>query len=190
VVLHGLGGIGKTQIAIRFAEQYCQDYTAVLWFNGKDEDTLRQSFVDNADRLPEGAVPQELLDGQTDLSSLKKLVLSVKRWLAQPRNDRWLLIFDNVDNPKIPQNQDKTSYDIRPYFPEAPHGSIIVTTRWSTLKIGRLLEIPKILDRQQSLSILAETSSRVDLREGEHYYSSAIGISAYPDFQRLMYGNW
>jgi hypothetical protein len=45
VVLHGLGGIGKTQTAIHFAYQHRQDYTAVLWFNAKDEDTLRQSFV-------------------------------------------------------------------------------------------------------------------------------------------------
>ena len=61
VVLHGLGGIGKTQTAIHFAEQYQQDYTAVLWFNAKDEDTLRQSFITNAERLPEGAIPGELL---------------------------------------------------------------------------------------------------------------------------------
>lgn len=78
----------------------------------KDEDSLRQSFVRNAERLPEGAISSELLDTQQDALSLKRLIQAVKRWLALPRNDKWLLIFDNVDNPKIPQNWDKSAYDI------------------------------------------------------------------------------
>jgi hypothetical protein len=70
------------------------------------------------ERLPGPAISQELLDNQQDLSSLKKPIKGVKRLLALPRNDKWLLIFDNVDNPKIPQDRDKSAYDIRPYFPE------------------------------------------------------------------------
>jgi hypothetical protein len=186
VVLHGLGGIGKTQTAIHFAYQYRQDYTAVLWFNAKDEDTLRQSFVRNANRLPKGAIPLNLLDSLTDLSSLQNLVQAVKQWFDQPRNDRWLLIFDNVDNPMISQNRDNSSYDILPYFPEAAHGSIIVTTRWSSLDIGKLVELKKLedtRDEQPSLSILVQTSRRDDLEHGGPESHSVFTIFANVGFQ-------
>ena len=42
VVLHGLGGVGKTQLAIAFAKRHKDNYSAVFWLNIKDEDSLRQ----------------------------------------------------------------------------------------------------------------------------------------------------
>ena len=44
VVLHGLGGIGKTQLAIEYIRQQKEKYTAILWLNANDEDSLRLSF--------------------------------------------------------------------------------------------------------------------------------------------------
>ena len=166
-VLHGLGGIGKTQLAIQYAKQHQQEYTAVLWFNAKDKDSLRQSFRKNASRLPNGAVSQTLLNDSQRISDLQELVEAVKNWLALPRNNQWLLIFDNVDNPKIPQNKDKSAYDIRLYFPEADQGSIIVTTRWASLKIGKSMGVEKLANDQESLRILVHTSGRGDIGEGE-----------------------
>jgi ATP/maltotriose-dependent transcriptional regulator MalT len=45
VVLYGLGGIGKTQLAIAYAKQYRDKYSAVFWLNIRDEDSLKQSFA-------------------------------------------------------------------------------------------------------------------------------------------------
>lgn len=45
VVLHGLGGIGKTQLAIAYAKRHKDNYSAMFWLNIKDEDTLKQSFA-------------------------------------------------------------------------------------------------------------------------------------------------
>jgi hypothetical protein len=190
VVLHGLGGIGKTQTAIHFAYQHRQDYTAVLWFNAKDEDTLRQSFVKNANRLPKGAIARSLLDNPKDPSSLQNLVQAVKRWFDQSRNDRWLLIFDNFDNPKISQNRDNSSFDILPYFPEAAHGSIVITTRWSSLGIGKFVELKKLedtKDEQPSLSILVQTSRRDDLEDGGPISNLVFTMYANVGFQTPTY---
>ena len=44
-VLHGLGGIGKTQLAIAYARKHQQRYTAILWLNGNSWDTLVHSFA-------------------------------------------------------------------------------------------------------------------------------------------------
>jgi ATP/maltotriose-dependent transcriptional regulator MalT len=40
VVLHGLGGIGKTQLAITYARRHKEKYTAIFWLNANDEDSL------------------------------------------------------------------------------------------------------------------------------------------------------
>ena len=166
VVLHGLGGMGKTQSAIHFAWQHQQDFTAVLWLNAKDEDSLRQSFQEVATRLPKGAVPQTILEDTQSTAGLQKLVETVKEWLAQPTNKQWLLIFDNHDNPNIQENKDKLAYDIQTYLPKASHGSVILTTRWASLKIGTMLEITKLSNSLDSLHILVRTSGRNDLGEG------------------------
>jgi hypothetical protein len=52
VVLHGLGGIGKTQLVIRFARTHKDDFTAIFWLNGKNEQLLTRSLASIAARLP------------------------------------------------------------------------------------------------------------------------------------------
>ena len=160
VVLHGLGGIGKSQLAIEYAKQHRDDYTAVFWLNAKTEDTLKQSFVAGARRLPEQDVDQELLYGPQNELALDVIVSEMKKWLDRRGNYRWLLIYDNVDNPKIPDNKRANSYDIRSYFPQAHQGSILVTTRWKTLSIGHLMEVAKLSKVEDSISLLEKTSHR------------------------------
>jgi isopentenyl phosphate kinase len=38
VVVHGLGGMGKTQLALAYAQRHRDEYSAVLWVNSKDVD--------------------------------------------------------------------------------------------------------------------------------------------------------
>ena len=51
VVLHGLGGIGKTQLAAAYAKRHKDSYSAIFWLNIKDEDSLKQSFVKVAKQI-------------------------------------------------------------------------------------------------------------------------------------------
>lgn len=166
VVLHGLGGIGKSQLAIEFAKMHRHDYTAVLWLNARTEDTLKRSFAANAQRLPKEYLNQELLYGTQNEEILGIILREMDNWLSLPGNDRWLLIYDNVDNPKIPDNKRQNAYDIRAYFPKAHQGSILVTTRWETLRIGNLLEVAKLSKDEDSISLLTRMSRR-KIQEGE-----------------------
>ena len=165
VVLHGLGGIGKSQLAIEFAKKHRSDYTAVFWLNAKTEDTLKGSFSANARRLPKEFLNQELLNGPQNEETLSSTLHEMKTWLSLPGNDRWLLIYDNVDNPQIPDNKRQLAYDIRPYFPEAHQGSILVTTRWRTLRIGHPIEVTKLSNDEESISLLVRMSGRA-IEEG------------------------
>ena len=165
VVLHGLGGIGKSQLAIEFAKKHRSDYTAVFWLNAKTEDTLKGSFSANARRLPKEFLNQELLNRPQNEETLSSILHEMKTWLCLPGNDRWLLIYDNVDNPQIPDNKRQLAYDIRPYFPEAHQGSILVTTRWRTLRIGHPIEVTKLSNEEESISLLVRMSGRA-IEEG------------------------
>ena len=174
VVLHGLGGIGKSQLAIEFAKKHRSDYTAVLWLNAKTEETLKRSFAANARRLPKKYFNQEILYGPQNEEVLSLILREMKAWLHLPGNHRWLLIYDNVDNPKIPDNKRQNAYDVRPYFPEAHQGSILVTTRWKTLRIGHPLEVAKLSKDEESISLLEQISGR-NIGQGKSKNHEAFG---------------
>lgn len=70
VVLHGLGGIGKTQLAVAYAKQHKADYSAVFWLNIKDEDAVKQSYVRMANRIRQHCSAASQLNSVTETSGL------------------------------------------------------------------------------------------------------------------------
>jgi ATP/maltotriose-dependent transcriptional regulator MalT len=162
LVLYGLGGIGKTQLAVAYARLHKAEYSAILWLNIKDEDSLKQSFARAARRiLRENPLPSSL-DAVAEDNNLDKVVDAVKRWLDHSKNTRWLVVYDNYDNPKLPGVTDHAAVDIRRFLPEADHGSIIITTRISQVKFGHSIHVTKLADVRDSLQILFDTSRRND----------------------------
>jgi hypothetical protein len=101
---------------------------------------------------------------------LDEVVDAVKAWLSLPNNNRWLIIYDNYDNPKLPGNQDSARVDIQKFLPESYQGSVIITTRSSQIKIGHLIYIGKLEDVSDSLEILSNTSGRGRLRDGKDIF--------------------
>ncbi|KAJ5559378.1 hypothetical protein N7513_001777 [Penicillium frequentans] len=124
-ILHGLGGIGKTQLAIRFARDHKHEFTAILWLNGKDRSTLLQSLSSVLPKLPGHS--QE--NGAIDEEELEQRAKYVLNWLAKNGNSRWLLVFDNIDQYSPITNGNGDEYDIGTFFPPADHGSILITSR-------------------------------------------------------------
>ena len=81
-------------------------------------------------------------------------------WLARKGNRQWLMIFDNVDQDyQTDQSaEDPDAYDLASYFPHADHGSILVTTRLSSLgEIGKSTEVTR-LNQEQAINILSNSS--------------------------------
>ncbi len=166
VVLHGLGGIGKTQLAVAYAKRYKDNYSAIFWLNIKDEDSLKQSFAKVAKQIFRQYLSSSRLSS-IDMNNLDEVVDAVKAWQGLPYNTRWLMIYDNYDNPKLASNKDPAAVDITKYLPEAYQGSVLVTTRSSEVEIGHLIQVTKLEDVCDSLKILSSISYREGLTDGK-----------------------
>jgi hypothetical protein len=165
-VVHGLGGMGKTQLALAYAQRHKDDYSAVFWVNSKDVDTLKQGYAAAARRIYHKHPSLVHLKAVAEGSNLNEAAEAVKRWLSSAGNDRWLVIYDNHDTPKLPGHDEPGTFDIRPFLPEADQGSILITTRSSQLQLGRPVAVKKLREIEHSLEILSQTSRRDGLSLG------------------------
>ena len=93
------------------------------------------------------------------------MIEAVKAWLSIQRNSKWMLVFDNVDDPQ--------AYDINVHLPETHQGSLLITSRSSYMQIGKVVYVPleKLTDAKESIEILAQTSRREISDQGQYRYS-------------------
>jgi hypothetical protein len=152
LVLGGMGGIGKTQMVIRYAKRHHTSYSSVFWVNATSESAVRISLR----RLAPQILPSEAVDQLDD----DQLWAQISLWLSKLENSRWLLIFDNYDDP----NQ----YQIEQYYPFVAHGSIIITTRQPDRVNGYQIKVQSITNDEDSLNILATRSGRPDVLLGNN----------------------
>jgi hypothetical protein len=170
VILHGLGGIGKTQLAIAYAKRHKDKYSAIFWLNIKDEDSLKQSFARVARQILQ-EYPSARWLSNVDTKDFDEVINAVKAWQGLPYNTRWLMIYDNYDNPRLASNKDPAAVDITKFLPEIYQGSVLVTTRLSEVDIGHLIQITKLGDVRDSLEILSNTSRRKGLMDSERHHT-------------------
>lgn len=116
--LYGLGGIGKTQIAVEYAWDHRPDYSGVLWAFADSEQSLSTSFIQIAKSLN---LPIK------DYPDQSVIVGAVKRWLEQ--NPGWLLILDNVDHPEM----------LRAFLPQPGNGHVLITSRDPNFQVVSIL---------------------------------------------------
>jgi hypothetical protein len=150
LILGGIGGVGKTQLSLAFAKKNSTRFTSVFWLNATTDTSLKGSFTQLANLI-------QSLDNlrQTDSTQNQEFVST---WLSQRGNNRWLLIFDNHDDPE--------QYDIHEYYPMASHGSIIITTRCPEAIQGRKIRVGPMAEEVFGISILETRSGRKCLAQG------------------------
>ncbi len=138
-VLHGLGGIGKTQLAIEFARKYRKYYSSVFWIDGSSKEKLKQSIANLAKQLPQHQLLERAkLYAQEPHKELDGAIEDVLLWFSQSSNMQWLIIYDNVDREFSAGTSDPEAFSLEEYLPEADQGCILITSRLtSLLNLGR-----------------------------------------------------
>ncbi|KKA23702.1 kinesin light chain 1, partial [Rasamsonia emersonii CBS 393.64] len=123
VAIYGLGGVGKTQIALELAyrtREQRPDYS-VFWVPATTVENFQQAYLDIGRKL-------HLLQPKEQKEDIKKIV---RDYLSRESAGHWLLIYDNADD--IDMWVENTNGTNEPtlinYIPRSNKGSIIFTTR-------------------------------------------------------------
>ncbi|KAJ7731366.1 hypothetical protein B0H16DRAFT_203281 [Mycena metata] len=134
-VLHGLGGAGKTQIALKFIQQ-SSSFTSTFFVDASTTKTIETGFKNIAKLRNAG-------DSSAD---------AVKWLVAKPHN--WLVFFDNADNPKLNLNK---------FLPQCNHGNIIITSRNPELRIyGGSAQVSD-MEEEDAVTLLLKSAAQEPL---------------------------
>jgi tetratricopeptide (TPR) repeat protein len=183
-VLYGLGGIGKTQLAIKFAKDHQAKFDSIFFLDGSSQESLLRSFALVYYRILRGKraqTPGSVLPSKEKEVPPEKMVEEVTQWLAQEQNTRWLLIFDNIDK----EPSDEGGFDVVPYFPPKDHGSILITTRLAPLsRLGRGKRVGR-MSEEEAVSLLNEILGESSSWSGQQR-TWAAGNKESPMMQELL----
>ncbi|MBN0049186.1 ATP-binding protein [Streptomyces actuosus] len=106
--VHGLGGIGKSTLALHYAHRHRGDYTLIWWINAASPDEIETSLA---------GLTRTLVPGWAATAGRGAQVAWARQWLAW--HPGWLLIYDNVEDPD----------DLAPYVGALHQGHYLATSR-------------------------------------------------------------
>ncbi len=153
LTIQGLGGVGKTQVALEYAHRFGADYDIVWWMNCGQSQYVDASLADLGQRMREafGAdVPEE--------GGITEVVQKVLQLLNEGRvGERWLLIYDNAEDID----------DLKDLLPSS-QGHVLITSRnerWTSLG-GTSLQVD-VFKREESISHLRRRKPAITEEEAD-----------------------
>ena len=158
VVLIGMGGVGKTQLALeicRQAEEYL-GFMAVIWLDASSPSSIIQGY-----KFVGRKIVKTLQDDASDEDVVSSVQDVLRGW-----NRYWLLIFDNYDNPKAFQG-----HSIRHFVPSGKNRHILFTSRHAdSARLGHTIKVSG-MSEEDSLQVLLQ---RVPQNEDERIHGAQI----------------
>lgn len=135
----GLGGVGKTQLALEYCYRYAAEYSVVWWMRAEEPTSLASDYARLAVKLN---LPEK------DLANQSEIVAGVRAWLE--RHPGWLLIFDNATGPE----------SCADYLPHGGNGHILITSRNPAWRgIGERIRVQQ-LARTESVAFLIKRTGK------------------------------
>jgi MinD-like ATPase involved in chromosome partitioning or flagellar assembly len=156
LTIQGLGGVGKTQLALEYAHRFRADYDIVWWMNCSQAQYVDASLADLGERLREDfkvGVPKE--------GGVAEVVQQVLRFLREGlTGQRWLLIYDNAEDIR----------EVKRLLPEGG-GHVLITSRNEGWK-GTWESEPRslrvdVFEREESVSHLRRRVPRISREDAE-----------------------
>ncbi|GHO47488.1 helix-turn-helix domain-containing protein [Ktedonospora formicarum] len=152
--LHGLGGVGKTQLALEYVYRFAQDYRAVFWIDAETTESINVSLLRIAAvlQLPN----RESKDQQ-------RVISAVTAWLTI--HDQWLLICDNVEDLNV----------LDRFLPSIQHGAVLFTTCLQALGT-RARSIPVLpMEHEEGMLFLLRRARVLEAEAiGEHMHQFSM----------------
>ncbi|KAL3463520.1 hypothetical protein BJX64DRAFT_256861 [Aspergillus heterothallicus] len=163
----GLGGIGKTQIALELAYRVRErdPDMSIFWIPCIGYQNVEQAYMNIADmaQLPE-----------RDTGSVKDLV---KAYLSDERSGKWLLVFDNADDIEMWNKGTETGPPLKELLPLNEAGHILLTTRNRKIAVSfarsNVIQIPD-LDPNAGMQMLQQLMIRKRLLEDTEATSTLL----------------
>jgi tetratricopeptide (TPR) repeat protein len=153
VVLTGVGGQGKTQIALEFCRKSNSNFNTIFWIDASSKESARRSFENIA-----GKISQNINKFSGPDSKITFVKESLRDW-PQP----WLLVFDNYDDPKAFR-------DIASFFPASSSqnkNAILVTSRHTlSERLGTAIKLNGLSENEAVELLLARCPSL--LKDADH----------------------
>ncbi|KAF3913388.1 hypothetical protein ABW20_dc0107755 [Dactylellina cionopaga] len=173
VTLCGLGGSGKSAVALEYAYKNANEYSAIFWVNGAKASELItstrrvvESIANNYTEVPSIEAYKHVAHSfgldKLKISSKEDLMSAVdkqspvgclRNWLCQKSNDKWLLIIDNYDDPN--------ACDLDALLPTQEVGHIIITSRNPKVhRVSQRIEVPSGIEEKEAVSLLSKIMER------------------------------
>jgi serine/threonine protein kinase/tetratricopeptide (TPR) repeat protein len=135
--LSGLGGIGKTQIAIEYVYRYYSEYRYIFWVRGDTREKMLSDFASLATTL----------DLKEQHEQDQQLLIEAVRSCLR-KNSHWLLVIDNIEDLR----------NARTILPSSARGHILITTRTQTTgNIAKHIDLEKMALDEGALFLLRRT---------------------------------
>ncbi|TMC18227.1 MAG: hypothetical protein E6J34_17640, partial [Chloroflexi bacterium] len=143
-VLHGLGGIGKTQIAIEYAYRHQKEFDIICWLRADDYNTLISSYIQLANNPTFKSFANLNFN---DKPNHKAIAKRVQMWFENTLETRWLLVLDNADSlgsyghlsPTRSKVKIRAFKALGTLIPKGNGGCVLVTSR-SRSAVGEVAE--------------------------------------------------
>ncbi|GGV71192.1 cytochrome c [Streptomyces griseoloalbus] len=158
--LHGLGGVGKSQLALEYIYTHQHDYKVICWIPAERQSLILATLAGLAVRL--GVTPPGQDVGASTANTAVPAVLEALR-IGKPY-DNWLLIFDNAEDVEV----------VRQYFPTNGPGKVIVTSRnraWE--RVATPLPV-NVFHREESIELLQKRSPDLTAEDADRL-AAALG---------------
>jgi tetratricopeptide (TPR) repeat protein len=153
-----MGGCGKSQLALEYCHQAEHNgiYSAIFWIDATSPTTAQQSFTTAAQ-----AMSKPNFSVADDEGNLQFVRNTLSTW-----HGKWLLVFDNFDDPMSFSNK-----SIKQYFPRGGQGSVLITGRHEEAKsLGQHIDVSTMSDEEALELLFRRTQvdqSDPNLQEGK-----------------------